>query len=91
MLGPGCKLDGGIFEVSNTSGISTSFSSATGVSEGEGDRTTEGMRACPERVCLVCSGTRVMDSGSVAGASVVVIAGVDVPDAPGDEVNVGAT
>ena len=82
VFGGGGKLVGGRLDVSNTSGMSTSFSSATGVNDGEGDNTTEGIRVCPDRVCLVCSGTRVMESGS----AVVVIAGVAVPDALGEEV-----
>ena len=65
--------------------MSTSFSSPIGVRDGEGDNTTEGMRVCPERVFLVCSGRRVIGSGSVV---VVVMAGVAVPEPAGDAVNV---
>ena len=47
-----------------------------GVSEGEGDSTMEGVRLCPVRVLVVCSGTKVIESGG----NVAVIVGTNAAE-----------
>lgn len=51
-----------MLEVSRTRGISTSFSPGDGVIDGEGDRTTEGIRPCPDLVFVSGSGNNIIDS-----------------------------
>lgn len=80
MSGPGESELRGRLDVSSINGMSTSFSSVTGVSDGEGDSTTDGMRVWPCRVLVVCSGTSVIVSAMFSGSTVVVIAGVFTPD-----------
>ena len=53
--------DAGIVEVSSTSGMSTNVSPGVGVSDGDGDSTTDGIRPCPLRVFV----------GSGLGSSVI--------------------
>ncbi len=61
--------DGGILDVSRMRGMSMSFSSAIGVREGEGDRTTEGIRAWPRPLLDPAdSGTRVIEPVLIVGS-----------------------